>query len=197
MSVLALSTSASKSSLNYRGLQLLDYYCKFDTIDCVSNYDIPVVNANGMDEEVPDEMKRLSQGMYQHDKFVFAIPEFTGMMSSSTKNILDWMVVMTNMNLGHGEGYPWTNKHVILLTFTPSGAEGGNRHMPHTKDIFKKLGANVIHTEVFNYGWKTVVPNNHEEFKESAYLINNYLLYEESNTNYFNNEYKKWNEKWI
>ena len=192
--ILALSTSQAHNSINHRGLTLLD--CKFDRIDCLSNYNIPVVNVNGMDAVIPSEVKRVFDMMSQFDKFVFAIPEFTGMMSSSTKNLLDWAVVMSNMNLNHGKGYPWSDKHVILLTFTPSGGEGGGRHMSQTKDIFKKLGANVIHTDVSTYGWKHVVPENQEHFAEMSDKINNYLLYESDNKQYFNNEYNKWNEKW-
>lgn len=196
MSVFALSTSASVNSLNYRGLQLLNHYCDFDNLDCLSNYDIPVVNVNGMDNNVPEDFQNLANSMYEYDKFIFAIPEFTGMMSASTKNLLDWMVVMTNMNLEHGKGYPWSNKHVIILTFTPSGAEGGSRHFPQTKEIFKKLGANVIYTEAFTYGWKHVIPDNFEYYKDAADKIKNYLLYNNSNTEYFKSEYDNWNNKW-
>tara|TARA_R110000764_G_scaffold67784_3_gene140809 strand:- start:744 stop:1331 length:588 start_codon:yes stop_codon:yes gene_type:complete len=194
MSVLALSTSQAPNSINYRGLQLLD--CDFTTIDCLANYDIPVVNVNGMSAVIPQAVLNVVAMMYKHDKFVFAIPEFTGMMSSSTKNLLDWLVVISNMNLDHGKGYPWTDKHVILLTFTPSGSEGGSRHMTQTKDIFKKLGANVIHTDVFTYGWKHVVPGNEKHFIEASDKINNYLLYKASNKDYFKIEYNKWNDSW-
>jgi NAD(P)H-dependent FMN reductase len=192
--ILALSTSQAPNSINYRGLQLLS--CEFDRIDCLADYDIPVVNVNGMDADIPKDVTAVFDMMYQFDKFVFAIPEFTGMMSSSTKNLLDWAVVISNMNLEHGKGYPWSNKHVILLTFTPSGKEGGSRHMNQTKDIFKKLGANVIHTDVSTYGWKNVVPDNQEHFIEMSDKINNYLLYKADNKDYFKNEYNEWNKKW-
>tara|TARA_R100001377_G_C3187981_1_gene109349 strand:- start:711 stop:1304 length:594 start_codon:yes stop_codon:yes gene_type:complete len=196
MTVLALSTSQAPSSINYRGLQLLDSHCKFTKVDCLSNYDIPVVNVNGIDSYVPDSVRSIISSMFQYDNFVFAIPEFTGMMSSSTKNLLDWMVVISNMNLEHGKGYPFSDKHVILLTFTPSGDEGGSRHMPQTQEVFKKLGANVIYSHVFTYGWKHVVPGNEEYFHNAADKINNYLLYKATNKDYFKNEYIKWNEKW-
>lgn len=192
--ILALSTSHAPNSLNHRGLTLLD--CKFDKIDCLSEYNMPVVNVNGMDSVIPDEVSKVFDMMNQFDRFVFAIPEFTGMMSSSTKNLLDWAVVISNMNLDHGKGYPWSDKHVILLTFTPSGKEGGNRHMPQTKDIFKKLGANVVYTDVFNYGWKNVIPNNQEYFAEASDKINNYLLYKSDNKDYFKTEHNDWNDKW-
>lgn len=193
--ILALSTSQAPNSINYRGLTLLT--SEFDRVDCLANYDIPVVNVNGMDAVIPDGVVAVFNMMHQFDKFVFAIPEFTGMMSSSTKNLLDWAVVISNMNLEHGKGYPWSDKHVILLTFTPSGKEGGGRHMPQTKDIFKKLGANVIHTDVANYGWRHVVPGNQEHFAEMSDKINNYLLYKSDNKKYFNDEYDKWDKKWF
>lgn len=195
MTTLALSTSQSPNSINYRGLQLLS--CDFDRIDCLADYDIPVVNVNGMDADIPEDVTAVFDMMHKFDKFVFAIPEFTGMMSSSTKNLLDWAVVISNMNLAHGKGYPWSDKHVILLTFTPSGDEGGSRHFPQTKEIFKKLGANVIHTEAFTNGWKTVIPGNREIFKSASQRINNYLLYEQSNKDYFKIEYERWNDKWL
>lgn len=192
--ILALSTSQAPNSINYRGLQLLS--CEFDRIDCLSDYDIPVVNVNGMDADIPKDVTAVFDMMHQFDKFIFAVPEFTGMMSSSTKNLLDWAVVTSNMNLDHGKGYPWSDKHVILLTFTPSGKEGGSRHMPQTKDILEKLGANVIHTDVFTYGWKHVIPGNEKHFVDASDKINNYLLYKSDNKDYFKNEYIKWNKKW-
>ena len=174
----------------------MDHHCHFDKVDCLSNYDIPVVNVNGMGDKVPKVVDDLMQSMYQYDKFVFAIPEFSGMMSSSTKNLLDWMVVASNMNLGHGKGYPWTDKHVILLTFTPSGAEGGSRHMPQTKAIFKKLGANVVHTESFINCWDTVIPNNESHFKAAGKKINSYISYDADNTDHFQSAYDNWNKEW-
>jgi len=195
-SVLALSTSQCPSSLNHRGLKLLDANCNFTKVDCLSNYDIPVVNVNGMGDTVPKVVDDLLQSMYDYDKFVFAIPEFTGMMSSSTKNLLDWMVVASNMNLSHGKGYPFTDKHVIVLTFTPSGDEGGSRHFKQTKDILKKLGANVIHTEAFTNGWKNVTPNNERHFLEAAMRINNYIAYSPDNSDHFKVSYDKWNDGW-
>jgi len=197
MSLLSLSTSACPDSLNHRGLLVLNECVDLGIIDCLCNYNLPVVNVNGMDSDVPPEVKRLLDHMFKFDKFIFAIPEFTGMMSASTKNLLDWFVVATNMNLDHGKGYPWSDKHVMLFTFTPSGSEGGKRHMDGTKAIFKKLGANVIHTEVFNYGWETVIPGNTEPFKEAADRINNFLSYKPNSKNSFKNKYEEWNRQWL
>jgi len=195
-SVLAISTSASLNSLNHRGLQMLDHFCKFDKVDCLSNYDIPVVNVNGIDDEVPKVVVDLLDSMRGFEKFVFAIPEFTGMMSSSTKNLLDWMVVATSMNLGHGEGYPFTDKHVIIVTFTPSGDEGGSRHFKQTKQIFEKLGAKVIYSEAFTNGWVNVLPFNEKHFESASIRIDNYLSYDSNNKKYFQEQYEKWNKEW-
>lgn len=197
MSVLALSTSACNNSLNFRGLKILQDLCNIDKVSGLHQYALPVVNVNGMNEDIPDQVKQVIDDMYKYDKFIFAIPEFTGMMSASAKNLLDWLVVATNMNLGHGKGYPFTDKHTILVTFTPSGSEGGGRHMEGTKEIFKKLGANVIHTEVFNYGWNNVVPGNTKPFKEAADRINNFLKYKPNRSSAFKEKYDDWNNKWL
>jgi NAD(P)H-dependent FMN reductase len=196
MSLLSLSTSSAPNSLNYRGLLVLNEIVNLGTVDGLHNYNLPVINVNGINEQIPHEAKRIIDYMYNFDKFIFAVPEYTGMMSASTKNLLDWLVVSTNMNLGHGEGYPFTNKHVILVTFTPSGPEGGGRHMSQTKEIFKKLGANIIHTEVFNYGWQTVLPGNTEPFKIQADKINNYLSYSTNQSKTFEEKYFKWDNQW-
>lgn len=196
MSLLSLSTSSAPNSLNYRGLLVLNELVDLGTIDGLHNYDIPVINVNGMNETLPPGVKQLIDYMYQFDEFIFTVPEFTGMMSASTKNLLDWLVVATNMNLDHGKGYPFTDKRVMIFTFTPSGSEGGNRHMEQTKGIFKKLGANVIHTEVFNRCWNTVIPGNTEPFVEAANRINNYLNYKPDQAKTFQEKYKDWDSKW-
>ena len=63
-SVLALSTSQCPQSLNYRGLQLLNDNCNFTKVDCLSKYDIPVVNVNGMNNKIPKVVEDLIQSMY-------------------------------------------------------------------------------------------------------------------------------------
>jgi NAD(P)H-dependent FMN reductase len=196
MSLLSLSTSSAPNSLNYRGLLLLNELVDLGVIDGLHNYNLPVVNVNGMDETIPSEVQKIIDYMYKFDKFIFTIPEFTGMMSASTKNLLDWLVVASNMNLNHGKGYPFTDKYVMLFTFTPSGYEGGSRHMTQTKEIFKKLGANVIHTEVFTYGWKNVIPGNTKPFREAADRINNYLNYKPDQSKAFAEKYNEWDTKW-
>lgn len=197
MSLLSLSTSSAPNSLNYRGLLVLNELVDLGTINGLHNYDIPVINVNGMNKTLPYDVKRIIDYMHQFDEFIFTVPEFTGMMSASTKNLLDWLVVATNMNLDHGKGYPFSDKRVMIFTFTPSGSEGGNRHMAQTKTIFQKLGANVIHTEVFNNCWNTVIPGNTEPFVEAANRINNYLNYKPDQAKTFQEKYDEWDKKWL
>ena len=45
------------------------------------------------------------------------------------------------------------------------------------KEVFKKLGANVIYVEAFNDCWETVVPGNEQHFAEASQRLNNYLSY--------------------
>ena len=53
MKTFALGCSASPNSINYKGLTLLDHWCKFDKLDSLSNYNIPVINTSAPDGITP------------------------------------------------------------------------------------------------------------------------------------------------
>lgn len=192
---IALSGSASPDSINYRGLQLLSKHCAFD-VDSLANYDIPVINSNASDGVVPQEVDKLITKLYEYNQFVFAVPEMTGQMGAAFKNFLDWLVVKGYMNSNLGTQYPFSNCVTLLLTFTPSFKEGGNRHFPATKEILVKLGANVVYTKCFNNSWKNVVPDNEEFYKQDAEIIQRYLSYDNSTSNKWQQKYIDWNNKW-
>ena len=192
---IALSGSASPDSINYRGLQLLSKHCVFD-MDSLANYDIPVINSNASDGVVPQEVDKLITKLYEYNQFVFAVPEMTGQMGAAFKNFLDWLVVKGYMNSNLGTQYPFSNCVTLLLTFTTSFKEGGNRHFPATKEILVKLGANVVYTKCFNNSWKNVVPDNEEFYKQDAEIIQRYLSYDNSTSNKWQQKYIDWNNKW-
>ena len=70
MSLLSLSTSHAPNSLNYRGLLVLNELTNMGTIDGLHNYDIPVVNVNGMDEKLPPDVKSKGYGMRYGVKYI-------------------------------------------------------------------------------------------------------------------------------
>jgi NAD(P)H-dependent FMN reductase len=196
MKTIALGCSASPDSMNFKGLKVLNTYCEFDTVDSLANYDIPVINTSASDGIVPTEVDRLITKLFEYDKFVFAVPEMTGQMGGAFKNFLDWLVVKGYMNANLGTAYPISKKDLVLLTFTPSGGEGGARHFPKTKEILVKLGANVVYTKCFNNGWKNLVPGNEELYKEDAEIIKRYLSYKKNTSSNWQQKYLDWLDKW-
>lgn len=192
---IALSGSASPNSMNYRGLELLSKHCPFD-IDSLANYDIPVINTNASDGVVPQEVDRLITKLYEYDQFVFAVPEMTSQMGAAFKNFLDWLVVKGYMNANLGTQYPFSRCVTLLLTFTPSSKEGGDRHFPATKEILVKLGANVVYTKCFNDGWKNVIPGNEEFYKKDAEILKRYLSYDKSTSSKWQQKYIDWDNTW-
>jgi len=196
MKTMALGCSASPNSMNHKGLQLIDNYCEFDSIDSLANYNIPVINTSASDGVVPEEVDRLITKLFEYDKFVFAVPEMTGQMGAAFKNFLDWLVVKGYMNSNLGTAYPISKKDIVLLTFTPAGGEGGARHFPKTKEILIKLGANVIYTKCFNNCWKELLPENYEHYKKDAEIIKRYLSYTNKTGNGWQTKYLDWLNKW-
>ena len=192
---IALGGSASPDSMNYRGLKLLSKNCPFD-IDSLANYDIPVINTNASDGVVPQEVDKLITKLYEYEQFVFAVPEMTGQMGAAFKNFLDWLVVKGYMNANLGTQYPFSRRVTLLLTFTPSAKEGGDRHFPKTKEILVKLGANVVYNKCFNDGWKNVKPGNEEFYKKDAEIIKRYLSYDKSTSSKWQQKYIDWNNSW-
>lgn len=196
MKAFALAASHSKESLNLRGLLLLTKLCKFDRLESLCNYNIPIINTNKVDEDVPSDIDTLFTEMFNYDAFVFAVPEMTGLMSAGFKNLLDWFVVCTNFNSNLGQNYPFSQKPIILLTFTPSNEEAGDRHFPTTTAIINKLGGNVVYSHCFKDCWNSVLPDNADFFKEECKTINHYLSYNSETSNKWKEKYDNWNKQW-
>ena len=65
MKTIALGCSASPDSMNHKGLQIIDNYCEFDSIDSLANYNIPVINTSASDGVVPNEVDRLITKLFE------------------------------------------------------------------------------------------------------------------------------------
>ena len=196
MKTFALGCSASPNSINYKGLTLLDHWCKFDKLDSLSNYNIPVINTSAPDGITPKDVTTLIDIMHDYNKFVFAVPEMTEQMGTAFKNFLDWLVTKYYQNWSLGKSYPFSKCATILLTFTTSGEEGGSRHFPQTIKILNKLGANVVHSKCFNDSWEHVIPNNYEHFKSEAKIISNYINISDKTQAGVQTTYSTWLNLW-
>lgn len=164
MKVCAVNFSYAENSMGWRGLNLFNDIQPFDALLNVSDYDIPICDSNRADGEVPECVHNMFDDMCGYDAYVFSVAEYSGAYCVGFKNIMDWFVVKTFYNSTLGEGYPFTNKPVVVLTFTPT-TQNGDRHFQMTSKLLDKLGATVADSIVLQNGWNTVLPNNSDVFK--------------------------------
>ena len=202
----AFSFSNSPDSMNTRGLRLMDTRgLKFHKLKDMGDYNIPVCNSNKCDGQVPLSVKKFDSDMQKSDIIIFAVPECTGHYSGVFKNAMDWLVVKSYMNNSLGTTYGFSNKPVILITFSPA-KEAGDRHFDMTRELLQKMGAKVIHSFVKNDCWKNLYPNNNDFVaKECSFITtfsNQFEPYEKmevrqwQNTDDIQKLYDDWNNKW-
>jgi NAD(P)H-dependent FMN reductase len=202
----AFSFSSSPDSMNTRGLKLMNTRgITFHTLKDMGDYNIPICDSNKCDGLVPDSVKKFDEDMQNSDVIIFAVPECTGHYSGVFKNAMDWLVVKSYMNNSLGTSYGFSNKPVILMTFSPA-KEAGNRHFDMTRELLQKMGAKVIHSFVKNDCWKNLYPNNYKFVEKECNFIsafsNKFEPYDEvevrqwQNTDDIQKLYDDWNKLW-
>ncbi len=204
MKICAVNFSYSPDSMGKRGLWLLNDIQAFDRILDPLDYDLPVCNSNKCDGVTTPEVERFFDDMCGYDAYVFSVAEYSGAYPVGFKNVMDWFVVKTYYNNALGQGYPFSGKPVAVVTFTPTGANGG-RHFPMTKDLIEKLGGTVVHEHVFVKGWSRVVPGNSADFKDEYQQVLDSIHTkpaqqledkEWGNSNSWIDVYNRWNGLW-
>lgn len=163
MNICAVNFSYAENSMGLKGLQLFNDIQPFAKLINVTDYNIPVCNSNRADGEVPECVHNMFNDMNGYDAYVFSVAEYSGAYCVGFKNIMDWFVVKTFYNSTLGEGYPFTNKPIVVLTFTPT-INNGDRHFEMTSKLLSKLGATVADSIVMQDGWNTVLPDNSDAF---------------------------------
>ena len=202
----AFSFSSSPDSMNTRGLKLMNNAgIGFDLLRDMSDYNMPICNSNRCDGQVPDSVRNFDDDLRDSDILIFAIPECTGHYSGVFKNAMDWLVVKSYMNNSLGTTYGFSNKPVILMTFSPA-KEAGDRHFNMTRELLQKMGARVIHSFVKNDCWKNLYPKHYKFVQKECSFIssfsNQFEPYEEvevrqwQNTDELQKLYNDWNKQW-
>ena len=198
-----MSFSLAETSMNHRGLLLCDNILNCG-VHSLKNFDIPLVNINNNVDNCPDQVNSLISEMNNYDQFVFAIPEYTGHYSAVFKNLMDWLVVAYNMNSSHGNSYPFSQRPVHVVTFTPTFKNSGGRHFDMTTHLLQdKMGADVKSTTVFNNCWNELVPTNLSLVQDFCKIVKeckkkDVTLDPQSkhNVENWNKLYKEWDETW-
>tara|TARA_B100001094_G_C18178712_1_gene799533 strand:+ start:1840 stop:2463 length:624 start_codon:yes stop_codon:yes gene_type:complete len=166
----AVSFSYADSSMQARGIKLLDHILKFNSILDIK--DIPVCNSNKSDGDVPQSVIDFDNALKESDALVFCISEATAHYCAGFKTAMDWLVVKSNFNSKLGADYSITNKPIYVFTFTPTYKDGGHRHFDMIKHLLEeKLGADVRNCFVMRDGWREVIPNNFDYVQDQAECI--------------------------
>ena len=180
--IVAVNFSCSPKSMQSRGIKLLNKFIPFYKVVNLGDFNIPILDTNMADGNVPDSVIRFDKALIDADAYVFFISEMMGGYSGTFKNAMDWLVVKTNYDKDLNIPYSISHKPLYSVTFSPSYKNCG-RHAEYIKTLLKMFQV-IYHSHiVFNRGWEKCIPDNYEWVKKGAEIINNELSkpYEKKN----------------
>ena len=180
--IVAVNFSCSPKSMQSRGIKLLNKFIPFYKVVNLGDFNIPILDTNMADGNVPDSVIRFDKALIDADAYVFFISEMMGGYSGTFKNAMDWLVVKTNYDKDLNIPYSISHKPLYSVTFSPSYKNGG-RHAEYNKTLLKMFQVIYNSHIVFNRGWEKCIPDNYEWVKKGAEIINNELSkpYEKKN----------------
>ena len=126
----------------------------------LADFPLPVYNQDDEDKNgLPENVGKLKDLLLQHDGFLIASPEYNSSISSSLKNMIDWVSRPRG-----SEPYLncFTDKAVMLMSASP-GALGGLRGLVHVRSIFGNVGSIVLPQQ-------KCIPNAAQQFDASGNL---------------------------
>ena len=105
----------------------------------LSDYDIPLYNADLEAQGTPADVIRLKQAMHSHAAWIVCSPEYNGSYPALLKNTLDWASSPVKGNPLWQDGtLPFRGKVVGMLSASP-GALGGLRSQSHLAPLLTNL----------------------------------------------------------
>ena len=105
----------------------------------LSDYDIPMYNADLEAEGTPADVVRLKQALFDHPAWIICSPEYNGSYTALLKNTLDWASSpVKNHAYWSDSSKPFAGKVVGLLSASP-GALGGLRSLSHLSPLLLNL----------------------------------------------------------
>ena len=165
--IVAVNFSCSPKSMQQRGIKLLNKFIPFHKIVNLGDFNIPILDTNMADGNVPDSVIKFDKALIDADAYIFFIAEMMGGYCGTFKNAMDWLVVKSNYDKDLNIPYSISHKPMFSVTFSPSYKNGG-RHADEIKRLLKNF--QVIHHGhiVYNHGWEKCVPDNYEWVQEGA-----------------------------
>ncbi len=97
----------------------------------LSDFDIPMYNADLEAKGTPADVMKLKQIMYEHPAWIICSPEYNGSYTALLKNTIDWVSSPVKGDPAWQEGFKsFSGKVVGMLSASP-GALGGLRSQSH------------------------------------------------------------------
>jgi chromate reductase, NAD(P)H dehydrogenase (quinone) len=142
--VVSFCASSRNGSYNRKLLNIADAIVEQmgAEIDKIELRDVPLPLYNGDDETsqgLPDAVWKLKSRIAAAHGIIIACPEYNASIPGVFKNLIDWT--------SRGNYQPWEGK-VIGLMAASSGLYGGVRMLPHLRQVFQLLNAQVIPQQV-------------------------------------------------
>lgn len=105
----------------------------------LSDYDIPLYNADLEARGTPADVIRLKQAMHSHAAWIVCSPEYNGSYPALLKNAIDWASSPVKGDAQWSDGVlPFRNKVVGMASASPGGL-GGLRAQSHLAALLLNL----------------------------------------------------------
>ena len=105
----------------------------------LSDFDIPMYNADLEAKGTPADVIRLKQLMWEHPAWIICSPEYNGSYTALLKNTIDWASSpVKGDTVWNRGGRSFEGKVVGLLSASP-GALGGLRSLSHLSPLLRNL----------------------------------------------------------
>ncbi|WP_353363994.1 NAD(P)H-dependent oxidoreductase [Acidovorax sp. FG27] len=105
----------------------------------LSDYDIPMYNADLEARGTPPDVVRLKEALHAHPAWLICSPEYNGSYTALLKNTLDWASSPVAGHATWGDGtLPFRGKVVGLLSAS-NGSLGGLRSQGHLAPLLMNL----------------------------------------------------------
>lgn len=105
----------------------------------LSDFDIPLYNADLEARGTPADVLRLKQVLFEHPAWIICSPEYNGSYTGLMKNTIDWVSSPIKGDPVWSSGTkPFAGKVVGMLSASP-GALGGLRSLSHLAPLLMNL----------------------------------------------------------
>ena len=150
MNILIFAGSTRHNSFNHRlainAAKLAEGLGATPTLLALSDFDIPMYNADEEAQGTPPDVIRLKQLMLDHPAWLICTPEYNGSYPALLKNTIDWASSPVKGDPVWGDGVrAFRNKVVGVLSASPGGL-GGLRAQSHLVPLLINLGCWVSPT---------------------------------------------------